>query len=94
MKKEYDLSKMKAQKNPYARKRKAVGINLSHEVIDYFKKLSEETGVAYQKLIDLYLLDCVKNKKKLSMKWTGQLEALILIERKEVNRVAIKLLFF
>ena len=71
MKKEYDLSKMKAQKNPYAGKRKAVGINLSHEVIDYFKRLSEETGVAYQKLIDLYLLDCVKNKKKLSMKWTA-----------------------
>ncbi|RYZ88171.1 MAG: antitoxin [Proteobacteria bacterium] len=71
MKKEYDLSKMKAVKNPYADKKKAVGINLSSKVIDYFKTLSVETGVPYQKLIDLYLLDCVKNKRKLAMKWTG-----------------------
>lgn len=72
MKKEYDFKNMKAVKNPYpSSKKKAVGINLSPSVIDYFKKLSDESGVAYQKLIDLYLLDCVKNKKKLSMKWTG-----------------------
>ena len=72
MKKEYDFSKMKEIKNPYPRqKKKAVGINLSSAVINYFKDLSEETGVPYQKLIDLYLLDCVKNKKKLSMKWTA-----------------------
>ncbi len=71
MKKEYDFSKMKAQKNPYASKKKSVGINLSHEVIDYFKQLSIDTGVPYQKLIDLYLLDCVKNKKKLKMSWAA-----------------------
>ena len=51
MKKEYDFSKMKAVRNPYAAKKKAVGINLSYEVIDYFKKLSTDTGVAYQVLI-------------------------------------------
>jgi predicted DNA binding CopG/RHH family protein len=71
MKKEYEFSKMKAQKNPYASKKKSVGINLSHEVIEYFKNLSIETGVPYQKLIDLYLLDCVKNKKKLKMSWVA-----------------------
>ncbi len=72
MKKEYDFKKMKEIKNSYpAKKKKAVGINLSAAVIDYFKKLSDESGVSYQKLIDLYLLDCVKNKKKLSMKWTA-----------------------
>jgi hypothetical protein len=42
---------------PYPDKKKAVGIHLSPEVVDYFKELAEETGVAYQKLIDLYLLD-------------------------------------
>ena len=36
-----------------------------------FKKIADDLGIPYQKLIDLYLLDCVKNKKKLSMKWTG-----------------------
>ena len=71
MKKEYDFSKMKVMKNPYADKKKAIGINLSPEVIDYFKKLAEETGISYQKLIDLYLLDCVKSRKRLSLKWAA-----------------------
>lgn len=69
MKKEYNLSKMKAEKNPYVARRKAVGINLSHQVIDYFKKLADDTGIPYQKLIDLYLLDCVKNRRKPKLNW-------------------------
>jgi predicted DNA binding CopG/RHH family protein len=69
MKKEYDLSKMKAEKNPYAARKKAVGINLSHQVIDYFKGLADDTGIPYQKLIDLYLLDCVKHRRKPKLKW-------------------------
>jgi predicted DNA binding CopG/RHH family protein len=71
MKKEYNFSKMKAAKNPYASKKKAVGINLSHGVIDYFKKLSDENGIPYQTLIDLYLQDCVKNKKKPNFDWAA-----------------------
>ncbi|MGH9741456.1 MAG: antitoxin [Candidatus Acidiferrum sp.] len=71
MKKEYDFSKLKEVRNVYARKKKAVGINLSPEVLDYFKGLAEETGVAYQKLIDLYLLDCAKKRRKLSMRWVA-----------------------
>ena len=71
MKKEYDFSKLKERKNSYPQKKKAVGINLSPEVVDYFKALAEETGVAYQKLIDLYLLDCAKKGKKLRMKWVA-----------------------
>jgi predicted DNA binding CopG/RHH family protein len=61
--------KMKELKNPYAGKKKAVGINLSPEVVDYFKALASKTGLPYQKLIDLYLLDCAKKRKKLTMKW-------------------------
>jgi hypothetical protein len=72
MKKAYDFSKLKEIKNPYAGKKKAVGINLSPEVVDYFKGLAEETGLPYQKLIDLYLLDCAKKRKKLMMKWVAQ----------------------
>jgi len=41
-----------------------VGINLSPEVVDYFKRLAEETGLPYQKLIDLYLLDCARKTQK------------------------------
>ena len=70
MKKEYNLSKMKEVDNPFRGKaKKAVGINLSYEVIDYFKTLSKEIGISYQQLINLYLLDCAKQKKKISMQW-------------------------
>jgi predicted DNA binding CopG/RHH family protein len=71
MRKEYDFSKMKELKNLYAGKKMAVGINLSPEVIDYFKEMATETGIPYQKLIDLYLLDCAKKRKKLSMRWVA-----------------------
>jgi predicted DNA binding CopG/RHH family protein len=72
MKKEYDLAKMKEVKNPYPKhKKKLVGINLSPAVIDYFKKLAEDSDIPYQKLIDLYLLDCVKHKRKISLKWVA-----------------------
>ena len=62
---------MKAIKNPYASKKKAVGINLSAEVIDYFKGLSKEAGIPYQTLIDLYLRDCVKSKKRPKFEWAA-----------------------
>jgi predicted DNA binding CopG/RHH family protein len=71
MKKEYDFSKMKQLKNPYLGKKMAVGINLSPEVIDYFKEMALETGLPYQKLIDLYLLDCAKKRRKLSLRWVA-----------------------
>jgi len=71
MRKEYNFSKMKEVKNPYPDMKIAVGINLSPEVITYFKKLADETRIPYQKLIDLYLLDCVKNRKKLKMNWAA-----------------------
>jgi len=72
MKKEYDFSKMKKIPKPYKGKvKKSVGINLSPEVIDYFKKMSEETKIPYQRIIDMYLLDYVKGKKKLKIKWSA-----------------------
>ena len=72
MKKEYDLKNMKEIKNPYKGKiKKGVHINLSHEVIDYFKTLSVEMDIPYQKLIDMYLVDCAKKKKKIKIAWAG-----------------------
>ena len=68
MKKEYDFSKGK--KNPYAKQlKKQITINISEEVLDYFKDLSEKTSIPYQSLINFYLLDCVKNKKKIDISW-------------------------
>lgn len=70
MKAEYDLGKMKSRKNPYASKlKKPVTMRLSEDVVDYFKAMSEETGVPYQSLINLYLRDCVKNHRKLDISW-------------------------
>ena len=70
MKSEYDLSTMKSRKNPYAAKlKKSVTMRLSEDVIDYFKKMSEETGVPYQSLINLYLKDCVEQHRKIDISW-------------------------
>lgn len=70
MKKEYDFSKIKSRKNPYAPKlKKPVTIRLSEDVIDYFKDMAEETGVPYQSLINLYLRDCAHQHRKLDIQW-------------------------
>ncbi|MDD3239381.1 MAG: BrnA antitoxin family protein [Lachnospira sp.] len=62
MKKEYDFSN--AKKNPYAKKmKKQITINIDIDIIDYFKDQSEDTGIPYQTLINLYLYDCASNKK-------------------------------
>ena len=70
MKKEYDFSE--SVKNPYAKYlKKQITLRLGIDVIDYFKKLAEETGVSYQNLINLYLQDCAHSQKKLRLKWTS-----------------------
>ncbi len=70
MKTEYDLSKMKARKNPYASKlKKSVTMRLSEDVIGYFKQMAEDAGVPYQSLINLYLRDCVAHHRKLDISW-------------------------
>ncbi len=70
MKVEYDLSKMKSRKNPYASKlKKPVTMRLSEDVIGYFKGMAEEAGVPYQSLINLYLRDCVAQHRKVDISW-------------------------
>ncbi len=72
MKKEYDFSKMKGRKNPYAKKlKKQVTLRLGIDVIEYFKGLAQETGIPYQNLINLYLRDCAQSRKKLIMDWAS-----------------------
>ena len=70
MKDEYDLSKMKSRPNPYAKSlKKHVTLRMSPDVVEYFKKMSEETNIPYQSLINLYLRDCSASKRKLNMQW-------------------------
>lgn len=70
MKAEYDFSKMKARKNPYAAKlKKPVSMRLSEDVVEYFKGMANEAGVPYQSLINLYLRDCVMTHRKVRIDW-------------------------
>ena len=68
MRKEYDFSNAKL--NPYIKKlRKQISIRLDVDTIEYFKRKAEETGIAYQNLINLYLTDCMKNSKTINIAW-------------------------
>jgi len=70
MKAEYDLSKMKSRRNPYASKlKKSVTMRLSEDVVQYFKSMATEAGVPYQSLINLYLRDCLAKNRKVEIKW-------------------------
>ncbi len=72
MRNQYDFSKMKGRKNPYAKKlKKQVTLRLEVDVIKYFKGLAKETGIPYQNLINLYLRDCALSHKKLLFKWVS-----------------------
>ena len=63
---------MQGRKNPYAKKlKKQVTINMGVDIIDYFKKLANETGIPYQNLINLYLRVCVQSHRKPSIKWAS-----------------------
>lgn len=56
----------KAAKNTMKeiKKKKTITINLDNSVLSYFKNLAEETGIAYQNLINLYLVQCAKEQKR------------------------------
>ena len=64
MKAEYNL--LNARPNPYIDKlRRPVTMNLDTFAIDYFKREADRTGVPYQRLINLYLVQCAREGKKL-----------------------------
>jgi uncharacterized protein (DUF4415 family) len=68
MREHYEFSK--AKPNPYAKRlKKQITIRVDDNAIEYFKKLSEELGVPYQSLINLYLRDCAEANRKLKLKW-------------------------
>ena len=70
MLKEYEIDKLDPRPNPYAKKlKKQVTIKITPFVIDYFKEEAIQTGIPYQTLINLYLVDCVKQNKKLDLSW-------------------------
>ena len=70
MKKEYDFSK--GEKNPYAKLfKKQITIRMDENIVTYFKGLSNQIGIPYQNLINMYLRDCVEEGRKPKMKWAS-----------------------
>jgi len=71
VRKEYDLSGLSWRRNPYAKRlKKVVTIRLDEDLIAYFKQLSREVGIPYQRLINLYLRECAFSKRKPAVRWT------------------------
>lgn len=65
MRAEYDFTKMKGRRNPYAAKlKKPITIRISSDVIAYFKHLADRMDVPYQILINMYLRDCAQSHRK------------------------------
>ncbi|MDO4488163.1 MAG: antitoxin [Eubacteriales bacterium] len=70
MREEYDIKNLNPRKNPYAKKlKRQITINIDSATIDYFKGQSDNTGIPYQTLINLYLTDCAENKRTLHLNW-------------------------
>jgi len=68
MRKQYDFST--SRRNPYAAQlKKSVTIRLDQDSITYFKSISEQTGIPYQSLINLYLKECASLGKKPNLAW-------------------------
>ena len=68
MRKSYDFSN--AKKNPYAKRlKKQITIRLDELTLEYFRDLSDETGIPYQTLINLFLRDCASSRKRPSLRW-------------------------
>lgn len=63
MKAEYDLTN--AKPNPYVEKlRRPVTLNLDTYAVDYFKREADRTGIPYQRLINMYLVQCAREEKR------------------------------
>jgi len=71
MKKHYDFSEGK--RNPYAKRLKQqLTIRLDTETVAYFRTLAKETAIPYQTLMNLYLRDCARARRRLRFAWPAQ----------------------
>ena len=68
MRDEYDFFQRKTQ-SLRKKTKKQITINIDENTIDYFKVQAENSGIPYQTLINLYLSDCVTQKRELQLSW-------------------------
>ncbi|MBQ1566854.1 MAG: BrnA antitoxin family protein [Erysipelotrichaceae bacterium] len=70
MKEENSITIEKTKRTVYIKElKKQISIKIDQTVIDYFKNLSADNGIPYQTLINMYLSDCVRNKRKIEISW-------------------------
>jgi len=70
MRNEYDLSKLRWKRNPYAKRlKKPVTIRLDEDLVEYFKELGSAVGIPYQRLINMYLRECAESGRKAVVRW-------------------------
>jgi len=68
MRKSYDFSQAVA--NPYAKKlKKPITIRIDAVTLGYFKNLAGETGMPYQSLINGFLAECARTRRKPMLRW-------------------------
>ena len=59
-----------SQNNIYTKElKRQISIKIDQTVIIYFKNLSADSGIPYQTLINMYLSDYVRNKRKIEISW-------------------------
>ena len=59
-----------SQNNIYTKElKRQISIKIDQTVIIYFKNLSTDSGIPYQTLINMYLSDCARNKRKIEISW-------------------------
>ncbi|MEO1400165.1 MAG: antitoxin [Cyanobacteria bacterium J06635_1] len=69
MKENYDFSS--SASNPYInRLGEQVTLTLGKDVLDYFQQLEKDFDIPYQRIITMYLRDCVANQRSLSIQWS------------------------
>lgn len=48
----------------YDREKQPITINIDIDIVNYYKRLSADTGVSYQDLMKMFLAQCAKEGKK------------------------------
>lgn len=61
---ELSESELKQFRPWYDREKQPVTIDIDISIINYYKRLSVDTGVPYQDLMNMFLVQCAKEEKK------------------------------
>jgi len=73
MRKEYNLKKLKWEKNPYIKYlKKPITIRVDEDVLEYFKLISNKEHIPYQSLINSFLRFCKEKRLNPHVDWESK----------------------